>query len=73
MDALHQVLARLKTARMARDERGIAALEYALIAALIGIAISVGAATFGTSVSSYFTTLGGTVKSMSSTPGGGTK
>ena len=64
MNALCHTMARLKGARITRDERGIAALEYALIAALIGIAISAGATTFGSSVSDYLSKLGGTVSGL---------
>ena len=43
MNALHYVMSHLKAAQMKGDERGVTAIEYALIAALIGIVIIVGA------------------------------
>ena len=41
-----------------RDEDGAAAIEYGLLAALIAIAIIVGAAALGTSLDGLFTRLG---------------
>ena len=41
-----------------RDEDGAAAIEYGLIAALIAIAIIVGATLLGTSLDGMFTRLG---------------
>ena len=41
-----------------RDEDGAAAIEYGLIAALIAIAIIVGATLLGTSLNGLFTRLG---------------
>ena len=41
-----------------RDEDGAAAIEYGLIAALIAIAIIVGATLLGTSLNNLFTRLG---------------
>jgi pilus assembly protein Flp/PilA len=41
-----------------RDEDGAAAIEYGLIAALIAIAIIVGATLLGTSLDGLFTRLG---------------
>jgi pilus assembly protein Flp/PilA len=38
----------------AADENGVTAIEYGLIAALIGVAVSVAAGTVGTSVSDAF-------------------
>jgi pilus assembly protein Flp/PilA len=55
MDALHNLLSRLKTAPVARDERGVTAMEYALIGVLVGIAIIGGVTTFGTSLNAKFT------------------
>ncbi len=55
MDALHNLLSRLKMAPVARDERGVTAMEYALIGVLVGIAIIGGVTTFGTSLNAKFT------------------
>ena len=41
-----------------RDEDGAAAIEYGLIAALIAVAIIVGATLLGTSLNGIFTRLG---------------
>ena len=41
-----------------RDEDGAAAIEYGLIAALIAVAIIVGAGLLGTSLNGLFTRLG---------------
>lgn len=41
--------------KFAKDERGVSAIEYAILAALIVGAVSVGAVTMGTSVKSLFT------------------
>jgi pilus assembly protein Flp/PilA len=43
------------------DKRAVTALEYGLIAAVIGAVMVVGASTLGTSLSSKFVTLAGTV------------
>ena len=42
----------------ATDEDGITAIEYGLMAALIGLAIVTGATALGTSLSTAFTTVG---------------
>ena len=42
-------------ARFLTDESGATAIEYGLIAALIAVALSVGAATFSTSLNELFT------------------
>ncbi len=55
MDTLHNLLSRLKTAPVARDERGVTAMEYALIGVLVGIAIIGGVTTFRTSLNAKFT------------------
>ncbi len=57
MNALHYVMSHLKAAQIARDERGVTALEYAMIAALIAVVI-VGAVTaLGTRISGTFTNI----------------
>ncbi len=40
------------------DEDGAAAIEYALIAALVGVGIAVGATELGTDLSNFFKLLG---------------
>ena len=42
-----------------KDEEGAAAIEYALIAALIAMAIAVGAGLLGTSINDFFTGIAG--------------
>lgn len=43
------------------DENGVTAIEYGLIAALVGVAIVVGAGTLGTSLSDAFDAIGNKV------------
>lgn len=57
MDAFHYVMSYLKTAQIKRDERGVTAIEYALIAALIGVVIIVGATSLGTTINSKFSAI----------------
>jgi pilus assembly protein Flp/PilA len=40
--------------RLVKDESGATAIEYGLMAALIGVALTVGATTLGTSLNSQF-------------------
>jgi pilus assembly protein Flp/PilA len=49
-------------ARFVKDESGAAAIEYALIAALIALAIVGGAQTLGGGISSKFTDINTTLK-----------
>lgn len=44
-------------ARFVKDESGATAIEYGLIAALIGLAIVVGAGTLGNGLSDQFNTI----------------
>ncbi len=55
MNAFHYVMSHLKAAQVARDERGVTALEYAMIAALIGLVIITGVTTLGTRLNTVFT------------------
>jgi pilus assembly protein Flp/PilA len=48
-------------ARFAKDESGATAIEYGLIAALIAVAIIVGAGNLGTSLNAKFEGIAGTV------------
>ena len=63
MNALHYVMSHLKAAQIKADERGVTAIEYALIAALIGIVIIVGAQTLGTTINGKFSTIAASVSS----------
>ena len=54
--------------RFLKDEEGATAIEYGLIAALISVAIIVGAGLVGTAVNSTFESVAGTMN----TAGGGT-
>lgn len=55
MDALHNLLSRLKTSSVARDERGVTAIEYALIGVLVGITVMVGLTAVGANLTNKFT------------------
>jgi pilus assembly protein Flp/PilA len=46
---------------LARNEAGATAIEYALVAALISVAIIAAATSMGSSLSSTFTTVGGSL------------
>ena len=48
-------------ARFIKDESGATAIEYGLLAALIGVAIVAGATTVGEQLNSGFTKTGGTL------------
>ncbi len=48
-------------ARFLKDESGATAIEYGLIAALIALAIMVGAGTIGTQLDATFTDIGTTL------------
>jgi pilus assembly protein Flp/PilA len=45
--------------RLKSDRRGVTALEYGLLASLIGLAIVAAVTTFATDLSAMFTTIGG--------------
>ena len=47
--------------RFARNESGATAVEYGLIAALIGVVIIAGATSLGTALNSKFSTIGASV------------
>ena len=57
MDLLNALIARFKAMLVIRDRRGIAALEYALIASLIAVAIIGGITAFGSKVNGFFSGL----------------
>ncbi|MBS3996674.1 MAG: Flp family type IVb pilin [Hydrogenophaga sp.] len=46
----------------ARDEEGVTAIEYGLIAALIAVAILIGAGLVGTNLNTLFTDIAGKLK-----------
>ena len=54
--------------RFLKDEEGATAIEYGLIAALISVAIIIGAGLVGTAVNTTFTNVAGT---MTGAGGGG--
>jgi len=62
MNALHYVMSHLKAAQIARDERGVTALEYAMIAALIAVVIVTAVTAIGTKANTAFTTIGTAIK-----------
>ena len=53
--------------RFLKDEEGVTALEYGLLAGLIAVAIVVGAATLGTNINSAFCKIANCI----TTPGSG--
>jgi len=68
MNVLHFLTAYVQTAfnmaSVKRDERGVSALEYALIASLIGLAIIVGVTSYGTSLNGFYSKISGKVASL---------
>jgi pilus assembly protein Flp/PilA len=52
----------LRVRNFLSDESGVTAIEYALIAALIAVAIIGAVTTVGTNISAEFTTIGSTLK-----------
>lgn len=54
---------RIKCRRFRRDETAATALEYCLIAALIGLAIIAGASAFGTSINAGYSDIAGSIPS----------
>jgi pilus assembly protein Flp/PilA len=61
MNTFHYVMSHLKAAQIKRDERGVTAIEYALIAALIGVVIILGATTLGTVINGKFNTIAASI------------
>lgn len=49
--------------RFVRDEEGVTAIEYGLIASLVAIAIIVGAGALGTKLNAMFNYIAGVLKS----------
>jgi pilus assembly protein Flp/PilA len=50
------------------DEDGVTALEYGLLAALIGVVISVGAKFLGSTISDKFTSIGNSLSAAGTAP-----
>lgn len=65
---------RTAAAALRRDRRGVTALEYGLIAALIAVVIIGGVTTLGTQLNAAFTNIGNTIGTSvgAGTGGGGT-
>ncbi len=63
MRALHYLFFRLKAVQVMRDAHGVTAIEYALIAALIGMVVIAGATTLGTKVNTKFSNIATSVSS----------
>ena len=57
--------------RFAKDESGVTAIEYGLIAALIAVAIIVGASALGTSLNAAFSAISGSVDTAVEDSGAG--
>jgi pilus assembly protein Flp/PilA len=55
-----------------RDEQGAAAIEYGLLAALVGVALFAGAQLLGTSLDSLFTDISSFLTAVTPIGGGGT-
>ena len=60
-----------KFTRFLEDESGATAIEYALLAALIGVGIVAAATTLGQNISTLFTDIGSKLTGVASTTGGG--
>ncbi len=56
--------------RFLKDEEGVTAIEYGLIAALIAVAIITGVTALGGQLNTIFNTISGKVTSANSTAGG---
>jgi pilus assembly protein Flp/PilA len=52
--------------RFARDESGATAIEYGLIASLVGVAIIVGATTLGSKLNTTFNAISGKINGPAS-------
>lgn len=60
MDILHYVMAKFEVLRtLGRDERGVTAMEYGLIAALIATVVVTAFTTLGSSITTGFTGIAG--------------
>ena len=63
MRVLHYLAFRLKMVQAMQDAHGVTAIEYALIAALIGVVIIAGATTLGTKINAKFSNIAASVSS----------
>ena len=62
MNIVNYILAKFPFLRaLRRDERGVTAMEYGLIAALIAVAIIAGVTTLGGSLNNMFNNVGGRI------------
>ena len=57
-------------ARFANDESGVTAIEYGLIASLIGVAIIVGATALGSTLNATFNSISSTMAGAAPAPTG---
>lgn len=57
--------------KLLRDEQGATAIEYGLIAALIGVVIIVGAGQVGTALNTKFLGIAGDISGAGASAGGG--
>ncbi len=69
MNVLHFLMSYAMTAAnmargLRRDDRGVSALEYALIASLIGLVIIVGVSAFGTNLNNFYSKLSSRVATL---------
>jgi pilus assembly protein Flp/PilA len=55
-------------ARFAKDESGVTAIEYGLIAALVGVAIIAGATLLGQQLNTTFTSISDTMSGATPAP-----
>lgn len=55
-------------ARFAKDESGATAIEYGLIAALIGVAIMIGSEQVGDAINNLFGRIAGQMEDVTATP-----
>jgi pilus assembly protein Flp/PilA len=61
-----------KARRIARDEQGITAVEYAILGALVALGITVAAGSLGTSIAGALGRIGDVIDGTGGTGGGGT-
>jgi pilus assembly protein Flp/PilA len=54
----------------AREEDGVTAIEYGLLAALVAVGIIAGATTLGKGLNSLFTSIGGVMSTAATTASG---
>lgn len=70
MNILHYIMAKFEMMRtLRRDERGVTAMEYALIAALVAIVIITALTLLGSNLSQKFANIAGAIGTGASTAG----